>query len=400
MIPRKLIERLFEAASIQRWNDRVRPVDLTELDKQAHKAMIAFLLARYEEDNGEQIDWIALIEGLIFEYFPRVVLTDIKAPFFHRLMAGHGDAIRRHVKDRMSEELESWDGAFASRFYSHLFETGEFSLENRILDASHYLASQWEFRIVYSSSSFLYGIEQTRKEIENQLKDHVDLVGVRKVASEHKVYGFIDLCGQLRFQRRWAQLPRSPSTSVLGHSLFVAITTYLLTLEIEACKRRRKNDFLTALFHDFPEVFTRDIISPVKREIEGLEGFIEQEEKHLVRERLLPLIPSPWHADMMYYMEEPFRNKCRDESGRIEYVDFGKINTQMNENAFDCVDGEIVRGCDELAAYVEACKSIENGLRPPQLVKSSRDFACKYRDRRTGSIEWGGYFEYYAGVIE
>ncbi len=51
MVPLRIVERVFDAADIQRWNDYVRPMDLTELDKQAHKAMIAFLLARFEKEE-------------------------------------------------------------------------------------------------------------------------------------------------------------------------------------------------------------------------------------------------------------------------------------------------------------------------------------------------------------
>lgn len=36
-LPRDLIEFIFEAAHIQRWNDHIRPQGFTELDKQAHK---------------------------------------------------------------------------------------------------------------------------------------------------------------------------------------------------------------------------------------------------------------------------------------------------------------------------------------------------------------------------
>ena len=43
-----LIERFYEAASIQRWNDHVRPFELTELDKQAHKMIISYVLAKFE----------------------------------------------------------------------------------------------------------------------------------------------------------------------------------------------------------------------------------------------------------------------------------------------------------------------------------------------------------------
>jgi len=91
MISKGIIDRLFDAASIQRWNDHVRPVKFTELDKQAHKMIIAYVLARSEEsDKGVKIHWKELIEGGIFELLQRVVLTDIKPPVFHRMMEKKG----------------------------------------------------------------------------------------------------------------------------------------------------------------------------------------------------------------------------------------------------------------------------------------------------------------------
>ena len=64
MINKGLITRLFEAASIQRWNDHVRPVEFTELDKQAHKIIIAYVLGKLEEyERQVTIDWSKLIEG-------------------------------------------------------------------------------------------------------------------------------------------------------------------------------------------------------------------------------------------------------------------------------------------------------------------------------------------------
>jgi len=66
MINRSLIERIFSAASIERWNDHPRPIQFTELAKQAHKMIIAYVIARHEEDQGTTIQWHALIEGGIF----------------------------------------------------------------------------------------------------------------------------------------------------------------------------------------------------------------------------------------------------------------------------------------------------------------------------------------------
>lgn len=48
MINAKLIEHIFKAASISRWNDYPKMMDLSELDKQSHKAIIAYFLAKIE----------------------------------------------------------------------------------------------------------------------------------------------------------------------------------------------------------------------------------------------------------------------------------------------------------------------------------------------------------------
>ena len=74
MITKDLIIRIFSAANILRWNDHVRPFDFVELDKQAHKMIIAYILAKFEEDSGNVVDWQKLIEGGIFEFFQRINL--------------------------------------------------------------------------------------------------------------------------------------------------------------------------------------------------------------------------------------------------------------------------------------------------------------------------------------
>ena len=88
-------------------------------------------------------------------------------------------------------------------------------------------------RSVYNLTPFIYGIEQTKEELENQIEDHYDLLGVQKLLLGKKAFGFIDFCGQLRFQQRWAQTPRIPKTSVLGHMLIVAMLSYLCSLEMK-----------------------------------------------------------------------------------------------------------------------------------------------------------------------
>jgi putative hydrolase of HD superfamily len=86
---------------------------------------------------------------------------------------------------------------------------------------------------------------------------------VQKLQLGKKTSNFMDLVGQLKFQQRWAQTPRIPETSVMGHTLIVAMLSYLCTCELAVCNKRIFNNYFAGLFHDLPEVLTRDIVSPV-----------------------------------------------------------------------------------------------------------------------------------------
>ena len=46
MIKQSLLLKIYEAASMQRWNDQIRMVEITELDKQAHKMITAYILGK------------------------------------------------------------------------------------------------------------------------------------------------------------------------------------------------------------------------------------------------------------------------------------------------------------------------------------------------------------------
>lgn len=51
MIRKPLLLKIYEMANMQRWNDKIRPVELRELDKQAHKMIIAYVLGKFEEEK-------------------------------------------------------------------------------------------------------------------------------------------------------------------------------------------------------------------------------------------------------------------------------------------------------------------------------------------------------------
>ena len=231
----------------------------------------------------------------------------------------------------------------------HYYDEKDHSLEKQILRAAHYLATEWEFRIIYHMNEGIFGVEEIKSTIRDELEEHYNLAGVQKIAMEGKTRKFVDLIGKLRFQKRWSQSPRVPETSVMGHVLVVAIMGYFCARKLGACRSRVVNDFLGGLWHDLPEVLTRDIISPIKRSIEGLDDLIKEIENRQMKEILLPLLPDSWHGDIMNFTMHEFQNRIRKE-GRVVLLT-GDIPEAYNQDRYEPIDGAMLKGCDHLAAF-------------------------------------------------
>lgn len=395
MLTKNFIEFLYEAAHIQRWNDHIRPNGFTELDKQAHKMMILYVLARHEEDDhGAKLNWRVLIEGGIFEFLHRNVLTDIKPPVFHELMREQGKALNSWVYTELKRRIPEIDSEFMAKMQRYFDDNSYYPKERKLLRAAHYLATQWEFNKIYNFNIGIYGIEETKQAIDSEIEDHYDLAGVQKLALKGKSSKFIDLVGQLRFQKRWAQSPRVPETSVMGHVLLVAIMGYFCALKLQATDERIVGDFLCGLFHDLPEVLTRDIISPVKRSVAGLDELIKKIEERQIAERILPLLPYSWHKDIIYYTQNEFADKVIID-GKQFITTVEEINACYNVDGkgYHPVDGSVLKGCDNLAAFVEAWLSRQYGITSKHLLEAEESIKLQYKDKIIGGIDFGRIYE-------
>ena len=386
MINPALTERIFSAASIERWNDHPHPDAFTELGKQAHKMVIAWLIAMSAPGGmsaAEKVDFDALIECGMFEFLHRVVVTDIRPPVFHMLMRNRDDRLKLNnwVGRQLREEIEPIPGGFAERFRMYFDDENSRPLERRILKAAHYIATYWEFGFVQNWSGEMYGIEKTRSEINAQVREQSDIPAVRKIleAPRAEEGAFVSLVGQLNFQKRWAQTPRIPETSVLGHLFFVAAMSWLLSLEIGTCSKRRQNNFFGGLFHDLPEVLTRDIIAPVKKSVEGLNALIKGYEIEAMRERILSLLPEEVAKQLSYYTQDEFENKTR--SGGSITIHEKELDKGLDADGNDPIDGKIIELCDKFAAYIECAESINNGISPKSLRESKAAIYDRYKDR-------------------
>ncbi len=121
-IRKSLLQFVFSGAYMKRWNDKLRPMELAEVDKQGHKMLVAWLLYTVAAkdmpldkrlDLGEKI-----IEGGLFEYFYRLIITDIKPPVFYKIKenSAHYAQLSAWVREELQSIVLPLDQAFWGRF--------------------------------------------------------------------------------------------------------------------------------------------------------------------------------------------------------------------------------------------------------------------------------------------
>ena len=395
MLKPSLIELIHKGTLIQRWNDHIRPfTGFTEIDKQAHKVFYAYVLAKSNYDCGGQTDMCKLIEGLIFEYIHRIILTDIKPPIYHKLIAQKGAEINKWVIEQTFDEMKDINEAFADRMVLY-FTDDEYSKQEKIIiKFAHYLATRWEFDVIYPFNKTMYNIENTKREVESSLSNCPWFEGKKEIYQNPKILDFVNLIGRLRFQQRWTATARIPQTSVIGHTLVVAFLSYFFSVSKGYCKKRCENNFFGGLFHDLPEVLTRDIISPVKRGIEGLDELIKGIEVSQLEEVVYPLIPENWKTDVDYYTDDEFDSKIKVEDKVIK-LSTEEISKKYDEDKFSPIDGQIIRICDHISAYLEAYLSVMNGVEADSLKNSMHTLYQIYENKVLDGIDFSKYFEYF-----
>lgn len=393
MIRKSLISQIYVAASIQRWNDHIRPwVGFTELDKQAHKMFYAYVLAKCEGEG--KYDSLMLLEGGIFEFLHRIVLTDIKPPIYHKLMKEKGRQINQWVIEQLKGQTESLKGGFYDKMKLYFTDDDYAQKEKKILKAAHYFATDWEFNVIYPQNLTTYGIEQVKSEVTRGLASCNTFEGFQNFATNPDLKEFLSLIGKLRYQQRWSRAVRMPQTFVMGHMLVVAILSYLCSLEAGACDARLANNFFAALFHDLPEVLTRDIVSPVKASVKGLDNLIKEIEEEQMRTVIFPLIPKEWHREFEYFTRDEFSSRIIMD-GNILHVTSNEINEKYNDEKFSPIDGEIIRACDHMSAYLEAYMSLRYGIQSEQMQSGYHNLFEKYENKEIAGVDFGQLFDYF-----
>lgn len=395
IIRKSLLELLFSGAFMKRWNDKLRPMELVEVDKQAHKMIVAWLLFL---QNSRDLDVArkralgeAIIEGGLFDYLYRLVITDIKPPVFYKIKENPDDyrTLTNWVLDQLRPRIMPLGEDFMTRMGDYLMQPEDKGLARRILHAAHLYASYSEFKLLKSINRMDHELIEIEESFIDRLNDMRDLVGVTELLDEdNNVLGrFARMCGRLRFQKRWSQTPRVPETSVLGHMFIVAAYSWFFSIEVGACRARMQNNFFCGLFHDLPELLTRDIISPVKGASQEIGDLIhEYEIRELDRVVLAPLKEGGYGeiADRLEYLlglevGSEFK-ACITRDGKILEATEEQLAGEFNQDTLDPKDGPLLKVCDSLAAYIEAHTALKNGISSDQLHHALYRIRLRYNE--------------------
>ncbi len=387
-----LVNEMFRGFHIQRWNDRLRPMELIELDKHAHKMIIAYVLGKYEEARGNVVNWELLIRDGIYELLRRIIISDIKSPIFREIKR-HAEVyakLNQFIFKELEPKIE--DAIIKEELRKYLLEENsdeqspEDKLTCRILNAAHIYASYWEFQIVRYANPNNYQNVKIESDLMHDINNYSDLDGIKKIISRHTITNFIDLCGQLRFQVRWAQTPRVPKTSVLGHSMLVAAISYFFTRDLPNCPKRIYNNFFGGLFHDLPEAVTRDIISPVKKSSREFDELISDLEQTLAEQEIYPHVEQSWIKELKYFTHDEFSNKIVQKNKIKSQLTIDAISELYNSDEFSPIDGELVRAADHLSTFLEAWNSINNGIKSEELTSAAQKLSDMYKYKSIGKI--------------
>ncbi len=429
-IRKSLLQFVFSGAYMKRWNDKLRLMELIEIDKQAHKMITAWLLCRLKARELAPSEALSLeadvVEGGIFDYLFRLVITDIKPPILYRIKENpeHYQRLAAWATAEVEPHLRPLSGDFWGRFVEHVMQPRQQGSAADILGAAHLYASVWEFRRLRSlNDDFDDELPDIDRSFREQLEGYRHLTGMPELidglerpldrrgnglgrASASALARFANLCGQLRFQKRWSQTPRVPETSVMGHMFVVACYAYLLSHALDGCRARRVNAFFCGLFHDLPELLTRDIISPVKKSVEDLDKLIREYEEAELERRIFAPLCADGLADVVgrlgYYLGLDLENGTEfDNTARIPAADGATITKKFDYAAFhrDCnrdeldpKDGDAVKVCDTLAAYIEAYTAIRNGITSDHIQQAFWRMREQNAKRTLGSVHIGALF--------
>lgn len=369
-------KKIFESFTILRWTDFMRPTDFVQIEKNASQAILCYIIGKeYEEKTGQTLDWKFIVESNIYGLLFKIATSDIKSTVSNEIKKQ--DNYLKQLSDYIinayyDDKMLSKDAKMLlnKKNFKKYVETAnrkekideKHKVEYEICYIAHKFSTYREFCYIKNFNEASPDFSKVNAELQtanirNKTTNDTLKRIFRELEIDSNLSKFYMYFEKLRPQIRWSQTSRIPQTTVLGHSMYVAVLTYFAIVELNKKSKSKCKDkvlvdnFYSALFHDLPESLTRDIISPVKREVKGLKENLARIEYDIINENMFNLIPDKeWRKDFFYLLG--VKNGTFDSFCDRKFI-FGKL----------------IKFMDNIAAFMEAKLSVETGIDSHELQK-------------------------------
>lgn len=123
-------------------------------------------------------------------------------------------------------------------------------------------------------------------------------------------------------------------------------------------------------------------------------SLLKKIEEEAVQEKILNLIPDSIAQEIVYYTQNEFSNRYKQENVAVFSQAKGESFLQEieSQSVEKPIFGEFLKYCDHLSAFLEAKISIEHGIKSKELIEGARNLEYRYNGEKLRKIDLGYLF--------
>lgn len=289
-------------------------------------------------EDDKSVKWRAVIETIIFEYISFASFPGFNYMYFKDLISQKGT-----YKELILEKWKCLGETLLGKYVRYL----ELNENNEICEAAK----------IYVSI-LLDEEKDINQEIYDKLYCYIHLKGLQKLLLKQKEYHLLKKLSMLNNRVRWAHKSSIYSISVSAHSFGVAFGAVAPLISNNRCNGEILYDiFFIALFHDIYEIFTGDIIYPVKAWFKSRDNYWTHYESEIFQNRMKTYLETGCGKKILRFL-----SRVEDIGKREEYYALIKFLDELNAYCegmeYGLVDEKNECGCDGL--IVEKYREVDN----------------------------------------
>lgn len=355
----KFLDAISTLSTLQRWNFVPRVETWAEAENVAYVSHLIYAIGRDAGLSGEQVE--KALARAILKSFNKHHLSDIShytRKAINDVKPGLWNEVEKDVcEDTLKLFPEGVHSYIQSNMIAPLLDPeDEKTIEGKLLRFVQMDVARSECETnkrAYPENPYYLDLFN---ELNRDVQRFREVDDFRNSMSQVKKYG--EYIKNMKYLRRWNRINRSVETSVMSHTFVVsalALVTSCVEVSNPECELPDNFTYraiLRALFHDVPETFTGDVITPVK-------------------ERIIKLADRDWHEIEMRRLK-PFI-EVTPEKVAADIKEFELLEDLPHGD--DDLVGKLVKECDRLSILIECVFEQSTGRIYGEMIQAYNTYA-------------------------